>query len=137
MVRLKLDPESGGLSSLFERITGARVKDCFQDDYMVYFVVMPGDLGRAIGREGSNLHKVQAQLGKRVKVVEFRDEVCSFVRNIIHPIKVQEIVEEGEMVVIKDGNYQSKSLIIGREGKNLKIINRAVQRFFGKSVVVK
>lgn len=136
MVRVKLDQETAGLSSLMERISGAAVKDCFQDEDTVYFIVAPGDGGKAIGKGGINIRKVQDELHKKIKVVEFRERMKEFIRNIIYPVSVQEMVEEEKAIVLKDNSSKIKGLLIGRGGKNLKFINRAVQRFFGKEVRV-
>ncbi len=136
MVRLKLDPECLGLSSVFERITRVRVKDCFKDGKTIYFIVDPGDAGKAIGKGAVNIKKVQSVLGKRIRVVEYRDDVCSFIKNLIYPVSVEEIIEEDGLVVIKDNSYSTKSKLIGRDRKNLLVLNRAVQRFFNKEVKV-
>ena len=136
MGRVKLDQETWGLSLLMEKITGAKVKDCFRDEDTVYFVVAPGELGKAIGKSGVNVHRLQAELGKRVKVIEFNEIPFLFIKNIIYPLAVEEIIEEGTAFVVKDRNRMIKSKLIGRESKNLKVLNRAVQRFFSKDVKV-
>jgi transcription termination/antitermination protein NusA len=136
MVRLKLDPEILGLSSLMERITRARVKDCFREDDIVYFIVAPGELGKAIGKGGSNIKKVQQQLGKQIKVIEFRDDPVVFVRNLIYPVKVEEIVLEGEEVFIKDSNKRIKGQLIGRDKSNINLINKIAKRFFDVEIKV-
>ena len=134
--RFKLDQDMLGLSSILERKTGVSVKDCFQEDGVVYFIVPPGQLGKALGRGGENIRALQNHLGKKIKVIEFREQVADFVRNVIYPLKVEGITEDDEAILIKDSNYQTKSVLIGREGKNLRVLNRAVQRFFGKEVKV-
>ncbi|MEW5896092.1 MAG: NusA-like transcription termination signal-binding factor [Nanoarchaeota archaeon] len=136
MKRLILDQEAFALSSIMERITGAHVKDCFKDEETIYFVVRVGELGRAIGKGGINIRRVQNELGKRVKIIEYRDNAVDFVRNVIYPASVEEIVEENNGIVIKDSSRKTKSILIGRGGKNLKMINRAVSRFFNKEVRV-
>lgn len=136
MVRVKLDQETVGLSSVMEKLTGARVKDCFQDEDTIYFVVSPGDLGKAIGKGGMHIKRIQQELNKRVRVVEFRELAADFMRNIIYPLTVAEIREENEAIILNDSSKKTKSLLIGRNGKNLKFMNRAVQRFFNKEVKV-
>lgn len=126
-----------GLSSLMEKITGAKVKDCFRDEEgTVYFVVGKGDFGKAVGKGGSSIKKVQQELGKRVKIIEYADDAVYFVKNIIHPLRAQDIAKEEGFLLIKETNKKAKSLLIGRGGKNLKIINRAVKRFFNYEVKV-
>jgi len=131
MVRLKLDPETLELSPLLERVTGVKVKDCFKgDNEIIYFIVDAGQLGKAIGRDAINIKRIQQELGKKVRIIEYRDNVIDFIKNVIYPFKVEEIIEENGEIIIKDKNRKTKSLLIGRDSKNLKLINRAVKRFF-------
>jgi transcription termination/antitermination protein NusA len=136
MGRLKLDLDTLGLGAIMERITRARVKDCFKEEDTIYFVVGSGELGKAVGKGGSNIKKAQEELGKKIKVIEFRNNVADFVKNIIYPLKVEQIIEEEGIVKIKERSKKTKSLLIGRGGKNLKLINRAVKRFFNVSEVI-
>jgi len=136
MSRLKLDQDDLALSSLMERITHARVKDCFKDIEVIYFVVAPGEMGKAVGKNGSNIRKAQEELGKRIKVIEFKDNAVDFVKSIIYPLYVESVIEEGGFVLIKDSNKKTKSLLIGRESRNLQLINRAVKRFYNVEVKV-
>jgi len=73
-----------------------------------------------------------------VRVIEFREHLADFIKNIIYPLTVQEIVEESGSgsVIIRDSNKKTKSLLIGRDGKNLAVINRMVKRFFNTEVKV-
>lgn len=135
-MRLKLDQDSLGLSSLFERLTRVRVKDCFRSEDTIYFVVAAGDAGKAIGKGAVNIRKAQISFGKKIRVVEYRDDVRSFIKNLIHPLLVEEIAEEDGQVILRDSNYSVKSKLIGRNRKNLQVLNRAVQRFFNKEVKV-
>ena len=136
MSRLKLDQETLGLSSLMEKRTHARIKDCFQDHETIYFVVARGDMGKALGKGAENIKKIQQELGKRVRLIEFNDNVTGFVKNVIFPIKVEEIVENEGVVFIKDSKKKTKSLLIGRDGRNLLLIQRAVKRFFNVEIKI-
>tara|TARA_B100000315_G_scaffold218563_1_gene219957 strand:- start:109 stop:495 length:387 start_codon:yes stop_codon:yes gene_type:complete len=125
-----------GLSSIMERISRVRVKDCFQDDETVFFVIPPGLIGKALGKGGSNIKRLQAQIKKRIKVIEYNDNILIFVRNIIYPLKAESIVEQDGEILVKNSNKKAKSLLIGRGGKNLKLLNRAVKRFFSQEVKI-
>ena len=113
-----------------ERLTNARVKDCFDINETIYFIVATGDMGKAVGKGGLIIKKIQQELGKRIRIIEYRDSVADFVRSVIYPLTVEEIVEKEGLIIIKDRSKKTKSLLIGRDGKNLNLINRAVQRFF-------
>ncbi|HLD80173.1 MAG TPA: NusA-like transcription termination signal-binding factor [Candidatus Nanoarchaeia archaeon] len=137
MTRLILDQESMGLSLLMERVTRAKVKDCFTDEEgTIFFVVASGEAGKAIGKGASNIKRLQQELQRKIRVIEYSDDVVGFVKNIIYPHRVQSIKEESEAVIINETNKKAKSLLIGRQGRNLKLINRAVKRFFNLEVKV-
>jgi len=137
LTRVILNQEIMGLSSLMERVTKAKVKDCFTDEEEnLFFVVAPGELGKAIGKGGANIRKMQDELQRKIRVIEYNDNVVEFVKNIIYPLRVQSITEENGAVVIKETNKKAKSLLIGRQGRTLKLINRAVKRFFNHEIKI-
>jgi len=136
LARVKLDQDTFGLSSIMERITRARVKSCFKEDDTIYFIVDVGELGKAIGKGGINIKRVQQEFGKKIKVIEYRNDPVSFTRNVIYPVKVEEIVLENDEVIIKDSNKKIKGQIIGRDRSNLNFINKVVKRFFNVEVKV-
>jgi len=126
-----------GLSSLMERITKAKVKDCFTDEEgTVFFVIAPGELGKAIGKGASNIKKMQQELQRKIRVIEFNDNVVEFVKNIVYPLHLHSITTEQDTIIIKETNKKAKSLLIGRQARNLKLINRAVKRFFPYEIKV-
>lgn len=135
MARIKLDQESLGLSLILERIAHVRVKDSFVFNDIAYFIVHEGQVGKAIGKGAINLKKVQHQIQKKVRVIEYNDDVKKFAANVISPVRVEEILQENEVLIIRDSNKKTKGLLFGRDGKNLKMIERAVKRFF--DVVIK
>ena len=137
MTRVILNQELMGLSSLMERITKAKVKDCFTDEEgSIFFVVAPGEIGKAIGKGASNIKRLQQELQRKIRIIEYNDNVVEFVKNIIYPLHVQSITEEQGVIIIKETNKKAKSLLIGRQGRNLKLIDRAVKRFFQHEIKV-
>jgi transcription termination/antitermination protein NusA len=136
LARVKISQETLGLTTLMERLTGAKVKDCFQNEETLYFVVAAGDLGKAVGRKGSNIKTISKEFGKKIKIIEYSDSLVKFIKNVIYPLKVAEINHEESNVIIRDSSKKTKSLLIGRGGKNLNLLNRAVKRFFSVEVKV-
>jgi len=131
-----LDQEALGLSLLFEKMTRAKVVDCFQDGEVICFVVSAGEMGKALGKNASNLHRLQQEFAKRVKLIEYNENLIWFVQNVIYPLKVEEIIPGEGTITLKDSNKKTKGLLIGRDGKNLLLTKRAVKRFFNVDVVV-
>jgi len=131
-----LDQETLGLSLLFERLTRAKVVDCFQDAEVICFVVAQGEMGKALGKNATNLHRLQQEFGKHVKLMEHSSDLIEFVQNVIYPLKVEEIIPGEGTITLKDSNKKTKGLLIGRDGKNLLLTKRAVKRFFNVDVVI-
>lgn len=137
MSRLKLDPEIFGLTSFWERLTGVPVKDCFQQEEMLYVVVPPGMMGKIIGKEGVIIRQAQFQLKKTIRVVEFSENLGVFVQNFLAPLQVESVTIQGDTVLLQDPRRRIKGQLLGRGGKQLQVLQRAVQRFFpGKEVKV-
>ena len=115
--------------NIFSRTTGAVVKDCFEIEDVLYFVVEPGNIGRAIGKKGAAVKELQYQLKKRVKVIEFSPDVVQFVKNVVYPINI-EVEENGGVIVLKSGNRDIKGRLIGRNAKHLNMVISVTKRYF-------
>jgi N utilization substance protein A len=114
--------------TLFESLTNSKVKDCIVNE-RVLFVVEPNEIGKAIGKNGSNVRRLEGLLKKKVKIVEFNPEVSQFVQNMLYPLQTK--VEEADNIVTITGpDTKTKGLIIGRDAKNLNFLKDVVGRYF-------
>ncbi len=137
MTKIKYDINLIKFISLFETLTRARVKDCI-DSNILMFVVKQGEIGKAIGKKASNIKKIENILKRKIKIVEFNDDVVVFVKNLIAPLKAEKITKEDNVITISDVNNQTKAKLIGRESKNLKEYKKIVSRYFDiKDIVIK
>ena len=140
---IKLDINSLKLMTLFESITGARVKDYFELDGIKYFVVQQGEIGKAIGRQGSNIRRLQDVMKCNVKIVEHNEDLLEFIKNLIYPLRLhsadikQEIKDEtsvnkkmSDVVYLEAIDVKTRGLIIGRNAASLRNLEKAVQRYF-------
>jgi len=135
--RVKLDPEVFFYAGFFERIAKVRVKDSFEENGVVFFMLYPGSLRKALGKGGENIKRAQDKIGKRIRLVEFSTDVRKFVKNLIYPNKVEEIEVTEEGIIIREPSKKTKSLLIGRDARNLKLLNKVVDRYFSKEVKIK
>lgn len=134
---MKYDQELIGFINFFENLTRARVKDAFIDkDDRVVFIVNEGEMGKAIGKKGSNIKKVSNLLKKKVRVIEFSSDSVKFVKNAIYPIVAESVLKEGEEIIIKDNETSKKALLIGRDQRNLKALQELVGKYFKESVKI-
>jgi N utilization substance protein A len=112
---------------IFERLTGVYVKDCIVDDKCVYFLIDPNQMGLVIGKNGENIRNIKNLLGKDVKVFEYGDTAEKVIRNMIKNVKDIEI-NNGVITITIPPN--EKSVVIGKNGRNIKIIKKFLQRHF-------
>ncbi len=118
--------------SFFENATHAKLKDCFLDAgaECITFVVLPGEIGKAIGKGGSNVHRLENAFKKKIKIVEYADDLLQFIRNMIMPLKVAHIEQAEDIVVLSDQDTKTKGLLIGRNAQNLRALEKTVKRYF-------
>jgi len=92
-VTIKFDSECLKHINLFQSITKASVKDCIISLDRVLFIVSKGQAGLAIGKNGANIRNLQRLMKKRIEVIEFNDDLVSFLNNIFRPVRVREFEE--------------------------------------------
>ncbi|MBI4148567.1 NusA-like transcription termination signal-binding factor [Candidatus Woesearchaeota archaeon] len=116
--------------ALFEKVTHAKLKDCIETEDAFVFVVLPNELGRAIGPKARNVQTLVRLLKKRVRLVEFSDDCISFIKNLLYPVLVKNIVIEDDIVTIAAPDSLSRGVLIGRNACHLRANEAIVQRYF-------
>ena len=116
--------------NLFEQVTHARVKEAFYMKDVLTFVVFEGDKFKALGKNLSNLHRIEQMLQKKVKVVEFNSDIIKFITNLIYPFKVESIVQDDKLITISDQDTKTKGLLIGAKAQNLRMYESIVKKYF-------
>ncbi len=116
--------------SFFEKVTHAEVKDCIEDEDKLIFIVMPMHLRRALGKNGSNIKQLNNELHKKIKVVEYSDDIKEFIKSLIMPLKVDDIEEDGKVIKLKSDDRRTKGLLIGKNAHNLREYEAIVKRYF-------
>ena len=115
--------------SMFEKMTGARVKDCILGD-TIMFVVADGEIGKAIGKGGVNVKKLEQRLKKRIKLVEFNVDVLKFVRNLVAPLRLESAELDDAKLLLTAKDLKTRGLLIGRSASNLRGYEAIIQRYF-------
>lgn len=116
--------------SIFESLTHASLKDCFEQINRLVFVVNQGEIGKAIGKSGINIRKIEKVLKRKIKIVEFNPDLLIFIQNIFFPLKVKEIKEEEGIVIITPPDSQTRGYLIGKGAINLRSTEEIVKRYF-------
>ncbi len=127
---IKYDTQLIQTRALFERLSGAETKDCFQYPDRLVIVVQPGQMGKALGKHKSNPRRLEQMLKKKVQIVEYADTLIGFVRSLIQPLHVDDVTDNNGEVVIKVQDTKTKGYIIGIRAQNLKRLEETVKQYY-------
>lgn len=122
--------------ALLENITGAIAKDCVveMEGNRIIFVIRPGDMGLAIGKNGMNIDRARKVIGRNVEIVEYAETPEEFLKNIVAPAKVRGIKitknSEGNTVAQVTVDPHDKGMAIGKSGKNIAKTRLLMKRHF-------
>jgi N utilization substance protein A len=132
------DTETIKTINLFETVSQASVKDCIIMDDRIYFLIEEGGLKKI--RENEQLLKnLEKMLNKKILIFEYSKDVSLFLKNSIRGIREIKIRNEKEEKVVEIGVDNSvKSLVIGKDGKNIKALRQILKRNYNiDNLVVK
>ena len=142
MTSVKLSMEEMALIATFERITGASAIDVIRDDEgeRIIFVVRAKQLGKAIGKKGSNVRAAAEAFGRAVDIVEIAETAEEFIKHALAPARVTKV----KIIKYKDGNKvasviveaDDRGIAIGRDGRNVARARILAKRHFDLSNVV-
>lgn len=127
---MKYDNDTLKIMSLFEKVTRARLKDFAIHNNFLIFIVQKGQAGKAIGKEKSNVKNLEEKLGKKVKIVEYNEDVEKFIKNLLFPLKATEIKQEGSIVHVKGPDQKTRGLMIGAKAQNLRFYESIAKKYF-------
>ena len=132
MTKIKFDFNSIKFMSLFQSITRCDVKDFFDLEDKFCFIVATGQIGKALGKNLSNVKLLENKLKKKIKIVEFNQNMSEFIRNIVFPSKLSEIEfnEEDKILSITGIDNKTRGYLIGRNASNLRTSETILKRHF-------
>lgn len=141
MAGIKLTAEEMRYITFFEGLTGARLHDCVisDDGRSIIFIVRKGDLGLAIGKNGSRVRKARNVIGKSIYLIEYTEDMNEFFRNLLRPANVQGVSvvdQEGKKIARISVERHEKGMAIGSRGRKIQLLKKLAQRYFGLADVV-
>lgn len=121
------DNDTIQLISAFERITRSRVHDCLKADVegepLVFFIIDSGGMGKAIGKNGSNIKNAEDLMGCRIRVFEYSADEAELVKNLVPSAKSVRI-SNGKAVI----KVAKRGAVIGKGGSNIKVLKEILER---------
>ena len=137
MIKAKYNSDSMKLIALFESMTGAQVKDCILNEKLM-FVVEENEMGKAIGKNGMHIKKLESMMKKKIRLVEFSKDLAQFIKNLAHPIEISNIENDDGKITLFGKDTSTRAMLIGRERQNINHIKEIAQRYFDvKEIKVK
>ncbi len=136
MPEIKLTAEEMRYIALFQDLTRASVKDCIIDENenRIIFLVKPGDMGLAIGKNGINIKRLKRLLGRNIEVVEWADNIEQLAKNALAPARVLNVkvltTPSGKKKVLVTVDPQDKGVAIGKAGRNVARARMILKRYF-------
>lgn len=128
--KISFDTDMIKFMNLFENITRAKLKDCFYDRDKLVFLIEAGEMGKALGKNKTNILRLEKMLKKKIKIVEFSSERAQFITNYLAPLRVTDIKEEEDVVIVTGADTKTKGLMIGIKAQNLRNLEKIVGKYF-------
>jgi len=127
------------IRALFEAITRTTLKDCFENQDKMLFIVMPGQIKKALGKNKENIQKIEKKIGKKIKVIQFSPNLLQFIANVIYPLRLNDISfdESIGIVTLKGIDVKTNGLIIGVRAQNLRNTESIVKKYFSEVKEIK
>ena len=127
IMKVTLDQNTIQSISLFQNLTGSSVVDAINEGDEIYFVIAQGRYGSTVGKNGSKIKNAERVFKKNIKVFEYSENLEEFVKNIIPGVQEFSLKEKTAVIKVRQSD---KAKVIGKGGKNIKIINKFLQRLF-------
>ncbi len=135
-----LDMRTIRYSNIFYKVTKIRCKHCFDYNNSIVFAIPKKFVLKAIGRENSNLEKLNRIIGRKIRIIAIpdgREDLESFVATLTKPVKFKGLEIKGDEVVIT-ATTQSKASLIGKNKVRLNEMQDILGQYFGiKKVWIK
>jgi N utilization substance protein A len=127
---MKLTQETISQINVFEKQTGARVKDCLgEEDGVITFLVEEGNVKKALGYENKNIFRLGKLFKKKIRVLGFSSDPVKFINNILYPVRADKVeVRDGEAWITAKDNI-TKGKIFGRSKQNLEKIKGLLKKY--------
>lgn len=116
--------------SLLEQFSGVSPKDVINEEDKVTFVIPEGSIARCIGKGGVVVKKLENLLKKKVKYVEYSEQLLQFVKNAVAPLELANVEEDSGVVTMTAPDHQTRGMLIGRSAMNLRATETLVKRYF-------
>lgn len=126
--------------SEFEKITGVMPCDVVESDESLFFLVPKALLGKAIGRKGFMISKLEKKFKKKVLVFADSQSPEEFIKNFfnnVNPMDIEVRDAMGERGVFFSINEVERGVALGKGGARIKAARKFVEKKFNAKLYLK
>jgi len=123
--------------NLFETLTHVEVKDCIINEDSIYFLVEEGKLEELKNNNGMNVKNLEKVFNKKIRILEYSKDLVDFLKKSVKGIKEIKVRNEKDGKIVEltvDNSF--KSIVIGKNGKNIKVLRQILKRNYQVDDVV-
>ncbi len=126
--------------SRFENVTKVMPKDYMILSETILFLVDQPLLGRAIGKQGSNIPKLRKIFNKKVVIIGDSPQMDLFIRNFFNNVTIEDIELRdvmGEQAILLTVDEKDRGLAIGKAGERIKAAKEFLKKKFNATLHLK
>ncbi len=123
--------------NLFETLTHVEVKDCIINEDSIYFLVEEGKLEELKNNNGMNVKNLEKVFNKKIRILEYSKDLVDFLKKSVKGVKEIKVRNEKDGKIVEltvDNSF--KSIVIGKNGKNIKVLRQILKRNYQVDDVV-
>ena len=137
---VELNEDDLKIFSSFEKITHVMPTDYVASASSLVFLVNEETLGKAIGKQATNIEKLRKLFRKRVVVVADKDTPEDFLKSFFGNVQILDIESRnimGEIALMMTVDEKDRGIAIGRDGERIKAAKSLLKKKFNATVHVK
>ncbi|MEI7960982.1 MAG: NusA-like transcription termination signal-binding factor, partial [archaeon] len=125
---MKISMDEILLMNALTQVTGVSAKDCLIDGALVSYLVNEKDMGKAIGKNASNIKDLQERLNKRVELISYVEKPEDLFAKALEINYVTARKTNDKIFVMLDGQNKSKAY---KNNSRIKRVREIIKRNFG------
>lgn len=137
---MEITQDDLGIINLFASLCGVIPSDMVKIEGGYVFLVDAMSLGKAIGKEGSNIRKLRARLGPNVIIVKDSGNMEDFLRGFLNNVQVLDVEERrapGQVALFVTVPDVQRGIAIGKAGSRIKGLKAMVKKKFGADLFLR
>ncbi len=137
---VELNNDDLNFFSEFEKITRVMPTDYVPGETLLIFLVSVAELGKAIGKNGSNIQKLKDVFKRKVVIIGDMSDPELFVRGMFNNISILSVEVQnimGDLAVVLTIDEKDRGIAIGKDGERIKAAKELLKRKFKATIHLK